>query len=61
MSTKQKTRSAAKQQPALKNSSELSDVELERVNGGIIAILIGKSSTSSQGVSPTFVQPGPTT
>ena len=60
MSTNRETRLATKQQPpAQPNSTELSDVELDQVNGGIIAILIGKSSTSSQGISPVLVQPGP--
>ena len=60
MSTKQKTPSATKQQPpAHSNSTELSDVELDRVNGGIIAILIGKSSTSMQSVAPSFAAQGP--
>ena len=57
MNTNQKTQST--QQPAHPNSTELSDLELDKVNGGIIAILIGKSSTSMQSVAPSFAAQGP--
>ena len=57
MSTKRKTGSLT-QQP---NATELSEAELQKVNGGIIAILIGRSSTSTQSVAPTFIPPGPST
>jgi hypothetical protein len=61
MISKRKTRSAMKQQPtAQPNTTELTEAELDKVNGGIIAILIGKSSTSTQSVAPGFVPPGPT-
>ena len=61
MSTKRKTRSATQQQQtAQPNATELTEAELDKVNGGIIAILIGKSSTSTQSVTPSFVSPGPT-
>jgi hypothetical protein len=57
MSTKRKTGSST-QQP---NATELTEAELEKVNGGIIAILIGKSSTSTQSVAPSLIPPGPST
>jgi hypothetical protein len=57
MSTKRKTGSSAEQPKA----AELTQAELDKVNGGIIAILIGKSSTSTQSVAPSFLPPGPST
>jgi hypothetical protein len=61
MSTKRKTRSATQQQPTVQpKATELTEAELDKVDGGIIAILIGKSSTSTQSVAPSFVPPGPT-
>ena len=57
MSTKRKTGSLT-QQP---NATELSEAEPQKVNGGIIAILIGRTSTSTQSVAPTFIPPGPST
>lgn len=53
MSTKPKTGSST-QPNALRNATELIEAELEQVNGGIIVVLIGKSSQAT----PVFIPPG---
>jgi hypothetical protein len=61
MSNERKTRSTKRQQPtAQPNPTELTEVELDMVHGGIIGILVGKSSTLTESVIPGFSLPGPT-
>ncbi len=58
MSTKQRTATTRQNQAIRPNSTELTEADLDKVNGGIIGILVGKSS---QATTPVFQPPGPNT